>query len=98
MLPETALEGATTVSEATQSEVQSRKKRCDYLLPLLTVLLMKRPQRELEETQLEVQKSVLASLLPLPYPFLPQPVSMLALRAHNAGAVALKAHSDIELG
>ncbi len=61
MLPETALEGATTVSEATQSEVKSRKKRFISLLPLLTVLLMKRPQPESEETQLEVQRSVLAS-------------------------------------
>jgi hypothetical protein len=77
-LSETALEGAT-VSEAAQSEVKSRKKRFVSLLPLLAVLLMKRPQRESEETQLEVQKSVLASLLPLSYPLLPQYASMLPL-------------------
>jgi hypothetical protein len=75
-LPETALEGATTVSEATQSEVKSRQKRFVSLLPLLAILLMKRSQRESEETQPEVQKSILASLIPPPYPFLPQPVSV----------------------
>jgi len=82
MLPETALEGATTVSEttlegATQSEVKSCQKRFISLLPLLITLLMKKSQvRESEETQLEVQKSILASLVPPLFPFLPQPVSV----------------------
>ena len=83
-LSETALEGATTVSEATQSEVKYRQKRFISLLPLLTILLIKRFQRESEETQLEVQKSILASLIPLPYPFLPQPVNVMALLKESA--------------
>jgi hypothetical protein len=75
-LPETALEGATTVSEALQSEVESHQKRFASLLPLLAILLMKRPQQESEETQMDVQRSILASLIPSPYPFLPQPISV----------------------
>ena len=74
-LSETTLEGAT-VSEATQSEVKSRKKRFVSLLPLLAVLLMKRPQRESEKTQMDVQ-SVLTTLLPLSNPFVPSYASML---------------------
>jgi hypothetical protein len=76
-LSKTMLEGAT-VSEATQSEVKSCKKRFVSLLPLLAVLLMKRPQRESEETQMDVQ-SVLTSLLPLSNPFVPSYTSMLPL-------------------
>jgi len=74
-LSETTLEGAT-VSEATQSEVKSRKKRFVSLLPLLAVLLMKRPQRESEKTQMDMQ-SVLTTLLPLSIPFIPSDASML---------------------
>jgi len=76
-LSETTLEGAT-VSEATQSEVKSRKKRFVSLLPLLVTLLMKRPQRESEKTQMDVQ-SVLTTLLPLSNPFVPSYASMLPL-------------------
>jgi hypothetical protein len=81
-LPETALEGATTVSEATlegamQSEVKSHQKRFISLLPLFITLLMKKSQvRESEEAQLEVQKSILASLVPPLFPFLPQTISV----------------------
>ncbi len=73
-LSETTLEGAT-VSEATQSEVKSRKKRFVSLLPLLAVLLMKRPQRESEKTQMDMQ-SVLTTLLPLSIPFIPSDASI----------------------
>ncbi len=74
MLLETTLEGATTVSEATQSK--PRQKRFISILPLFITLLMKNSRlQESERAQSEVQKSFLAPLTIPFYPFLPQPVS-----------------------